>query len=59
MCHCAQNQKKLACHSWEKSQTDGQTDKQTDGQTNSDFIGPSVGQGSKKEAGWVANAGPW
>ena len=37
---CAENQKKLMTHCWEKCQTDRWTDRQTD----SDFIEPSVGQ---------------
>ena len=51
--HCVKSQKKLMSYFWEKRRTDGRTDRQTHRLTerqtdNSDFIGPSVGQGSNK-----------
>ena len=43
--HCANNHKKVMSHFWEKRWTDGRADRLAD---NGDFIGPSVGRGSKK-----------
>ena len=47
--HHTKNQKHLMSHSWEKSWNDRQTDRQTE---NSDFIGTSIGEGSKNRSKW-------
>ena len=47
--HRAENQKQLMTHSSEKRRTDGGTDRQTD---NGDFIGSSVGRGSRRRKEW-------